>query len=137
MTRFLECGVLLRLYTMVMSGLYCFTALTQPETLSYRVAHANEFATNTMWGLGILALLGSIDLLVNDLMPAHYTIPRALRDRHLVSMAIALCFSVEMFTAVSYNFSKAILPFYAVYALMVPISAFTDVRKRFKPTQAC
>lgn len=130
--RVLDCGVLLRLYTMFASGLYAWAGITQTETLAFRVAHADSFATATMFGLAAFALLGIIDLIVNDLMPERFVIARALHDRHLVSMAIALSFAVQMFTCVRYHLPNAILPFYAMYVALVPASAFVDVHKRYK-----
>jgi len=132
MKRIFECGVLLRLYLLLMAGLYTVTALTQPETLAYSVAHMDRFTLVTMAGLGVFTLLGFIDLVVNDLMPDHYVIERALKDRHLVNMAIAGCFAVQMWTCAKYQLPGAILPFYGLQVLAVPASAFADVRKRFK-----
>jgi hypothetical protein len=137
MRRILECGVLLRLYTMTMSGLYAYTGLSQPETLTYAVAHADRFAHMTMYGLAALTVLGLADLVVNDLMPDRYVIARALHDRHLVSMAIAGCFAIQMSTCVRYGLPHAILPFYGAYVLLVPVSAFVDVRKRYKTNKDC
>lgn len=132
MTRLLECGVLLRLYTMFMSGLYAYTGLAQELSNTYRVAHADPFAYYTTVGLAVFALLGMIDMFVNDLLPARFVIARALHDRHLVNMAISCCFGILMWTCVKYNLPRAILPFYAVYAVLVPVAAFADVRRRFK-----
>jgi hypothetical protein len=137
MNRLMECGVLLRAYTMVMSALYAYTALTQSGTLTYAVAHADRFAHMTMYGLAVFATLGMIDLIINDVMPARFVLARALHDRHLVSMAIAGCFAVQMSTCVRYDLPGAILPFYGVYVLIVPVSAFVDVRKRYKNDKAC
>lgn len=137
MTRFLECGVLLRLYTMLMSGLYAYTGLTQADTITYRIAHANNTAQAVMVALAIFAFLGMVDVLVNDIMPERFVIKPALRDRHLVSMGVASCFGVQMWTCVKYGLPDAPLPFYAIYVVLVPISAFADVRKRFKPQTVC
>lgn len=132
MARLLECGVLLRIYTLLMSGLYAVTGLVQTKTLTYAVAHADRFATWTMYALGALAVLGLIDMLVNDLLPPRFVLARALHDRHLVHMGIAACFAIQMSTCVHYSLPLAILPFYAVYAVLVPAAAFADVRKRYK-----
>lgn len=137
MTRLLECGVLLRLYTMLISLLYCYTGLGVAGSQAYGIAHANNLAVISMGALGIFALLGTLDVLVNDILPEHYVIEPALRDRHLVSMGIAGCFGIQMWTCVKYGLPDAPLPFYAIYVVLVPISAFADVRKRFKPNQAC
>lgn len=136
MSRLLECGVLLRLYTMFMSGLYAYTGLAEELSNTYRIAHADSFAYYTTVGLALFAILGLIDLTVNDLMPARFVIARALRDRHLVNMAISCCFAVLMWTCVKYDLPSAILPFYGVYAVFVPVAAFADVRKRFKNNKA-
>jgi hypothetical protein len=132
MSRLFECGVMLRIYTMLMSGLYAYTGLAEELSNTYRVAHADQFAYTTTIGLAVLALLGLIDLFVNDLLPERFVIARALHDRHLVNMAISCCFGVLMWTCVKYDLPTAILPFYAVYAVFVPVAAFADVRKRFK-----
>ena len=137
MNRILECSILLRLYTMAASGLYAYTSLFEPMTLTYQVAHADRFAHMTMIGLAIFAALGAVDLIVNDLMPDRFVLARALHDRHLVSMAIAACFAVQMATSVHYNLSRAMLPFYCVYVLLVPMSAFADVHKRYKNKKGC
>lgn len=136
MKRLFECGVLLRVYTLFMSALYGYTCLNHPETIMYKVAHADDMAYWCAFGLVISAFLGFVDLLVNDIMPERFTIPRALKDRHLVLMAIPICFAVEMFTAVKYNQPLILLAYYGVYILMVPASAFTDVLKRHKK-KAC
>lgn len=132
MKRLFECGVLLRLFILTLASLYAYTGLTQPESLIHQVAHADRFTLGTMAALGIFTALGAIDLLVNDLLPERFVISHALHYRHLVNMAIAGCFAVQMWTCVKYDLPDAILPFYAVYVLFVPISAFADVRKRFK-----
>lgn len=136
MTRLFECGVLLRLYTMFMSGLYAYTGLVEELSNTYRVAHADQFAYWTTVALAVFALLGFIDLFVNDLLPVRFVIARALRDRHLVNMGISMCFAILMWTCVKYDLPSAILPFYAVYAVFVPVAAFSDVRKRFKNHKA-
>jgi hypothetical protein len=137
MKRILECGVLLRLYTMTISALYSYTALYRRDTLAYAVAHADRFAQMTMYGLAVFVVLGMIDLFINDVLPDQFVLSRALHDRHLVSMSIAGCFAVQMSTCVRYEMPYAILPFYAVYVLIVPVSAFVDVRKRYKNNKAC
>lgn len=137
MTRFLECGVLLRLYTMLMSGLYCYTGLFVTGSQAYGIAHANNLAFAAMAALGAFALVGAVDVFVNDILPDRYVIEHALRDRHLISMGMAGCFGIQMWTCVKYGLPDAPLPFYAIYVVLVPVSAFADVRKRFKPQQAC
>jgi hypothetical protein len=132
MTRIFECGVLLRLYILLQAGLYAFTALLQEETQAYLVAHADRFTLMTMFGLSAFTMLGFVDLVVNDLLPDRFVLSRALRDRHLVNMAIAVCFAVQMWTCVRYELPGAVLPFYALQVLAVPVSAFADVRKRYK-----
>lgn len=132
MNRLFECGVLLRIYTMLMSGLYAWNGLSQDGTIGFKVAHADQFSYLTMGALAIFAVLGTIDLLVNDILPERFVIARALHDRHLVNMGISACFAVQMWSCVKYDLPRAILPFYAAYALMVPAAAFADVRKRFK-----
>lgn len=132
MTRLFDCGVLLRIYTMLVSGLYAYTGLYQSTTLVYGVAHADEFSLITMKCLAVLAVLGSIDLTINDLLPARFVILRALHDRHLVHMGIAACFGIQMYTCVVHQLPRAVLPFYGIYALLVPIAAFADIRARYK-----
>jgi hypothetical protein len=132
MSRILECGVLLRVYTLFMAGLYAYAQLYAPETLMYAVAHTDDFALIMAWVLGACSILGFIDLVVNDVLPDRFVLARALHDRHLVLMAIPLCFAVQMFTAVKYDFPYIILAYYSVYIFMVPASAFTDLRKRYK-----
>lgn len=132
MKRLFECGVLLRVYTLFMSGLYAYTCLSHPETIMYAVAHSDAMAYWGALGLGVSAILGFIDLIVNDLMPERFKISRALKDRHLVLMAIPVCFAIEMFTAVRYGHPSILLAYYGVYILLVPASALTDINKRYK-----
>lgn len=132
MRRIFDCNVLLRIFILVQAGLFAETALVHPEAMVYQVAHADHFTLMTAGGLAIFTMLGVIDLAVNDLMPARFVLKRALRDRHLVNMAIALCFTVQLWTCVRYNLPHAVLPFYLVFILFVPLSAFADVRKRYK-----
>jgi hypothetical protein len=132
MKRLFECAVLLRVFILVQAGLFSYTAFEHPEALVYRVAHMDRFTLATMAGLAIFAVLGVVDLIVNDLMPERFVIKRALRDRHLVNMAMALCFAVQLWTCVRYQLPDAVLPFYVVFILFIPLSAFADVRKRYK-----
>lgn len=135
--RMLECGVILRIYTMVASSLYAWAGLTQEYTLTYAAAHANNTAFAAAIALAVLAVLGAIDVVVNDIMPDRYVIRPALRDRHLVSMGISVCFGVLMWTCVRNNLPLSLLPFYATYVVLVPASAFADVHKRFKNKKDC
>lgn len=132
MRRIFDCGVLLRVFILVQCALFVFTALVHPDTLVYQVAHSDRFTLMTMRGLGVLTVLGAVDLVVNDLMPDRFVIARALHDRHLVNMALAMCFAVQLWTCVRYQLSAAVVPFYLVYILFIPLSAFADVRKRYK-----
>ena len=132
MKRIFECGVLLRLFIVTLSGLSAYTGLAEPESLMFQVAHADRFTHLTMGALAIFTALGFVDLFVNDLLPDRFVIAHALRDRHLVNMAIAGCFAVQMWTCVRYGLPRAVLPFYAVYVVFVPVSAFADVHKRYK-----
>jgi hypothetical protein len=132
MRRIFDCNVLLRIYILVQAGLFAFTALVHQETLVYQVAHADRFTHMTMAGLVAFTVLGTVDLFVNDLMPDRFVIARALHDRHLVNMAMAMCFAVQLWTSVRYELSAAVIPFYVVHILFIPLSAFSDVRKRYK-----
>jgi hypothetical protein len=78
------------------------------------------------------AVLGLLDVIINDILPESYSLARALHDRHLVSMGLSLCFGVEVFTEVKYNLSYAALPFFIIYAVLIPATAFVDVVKRYK-----
>lgn len=134
--KLLECAVMLRVYAMLASFLYGATAITQPEALVYRIAHATDFGLWTMYAMVVFAVLGWVDVLVNDLMPDRFSIPRALHDRHLVSMGLSLCFCVQMFVEVRYQLPLAVFPFYLIYVVMIPLSAFADIQKRYKK-RAC
>jgi hypothetical protein len=132
MRRVFDCGVLLRVFILVQAGLFSYTALVHPDALVYQVAHADRFTLATMAGLAAFTVLGTVDLFVNDLMPDRFVLARALHDRHLVNMAMAMCFAVQLWTCVRYELSPAIVPFYVVFILFIPLSAFADVRKRYK-----
>jgi hypothetical protein len=128
--RFLECSVLLRVYTMLVAALYCYTSFNYPETIMYQVAHVDEFATFAMATLGALSVVGMVDMLINDVMPDKYIFLDALKTRHLVLMGIPICFAIQTFKCVTAGFSYAIIPFYLIYIVLVPLSAFVDVQKR-------
>jgi hypothetical protein len=132
MRRIFDCGVLLRVFILVQAGLFAFTALAHPGTLVYQVAHSDRFTLMTMCGLVAFVALGAVDLFVNDLLPDRFVIARALHDRHLVNMAMALAFAVQLWSAVRYELSAAVIPFYVTFILFIPLSAFADVRKRYK-----
>jgi hypothetical protein len=132
MRRIFDCGVLLRVFILVQAALTAYMALVHPDTLVYQVAHADRFTLMTMGGLAAFTALGAVDLFVNDLLPDRFVIARALHDRHLVNMAMAMCFAVQLWTCVRYELSPAVAPFYVVYILFIPLSAFADVRKRYK-----
>ena len=126
----LECSILLRVYTMLVSGLYYYTSFNYPDTIMYKVAHVDEFATFAMAIIGALAIVGMIDTLINDIMDERFTFMHALKTRHLVLMGIPICFAVQIFKCVSAELSYAILPYYLIYIVLVPLSAFIDVQKR-------
>ena len=130
MKRLLECSVLLRMYTMLMSLLYCYTSFNHSETIMYQVAHVNTFASITMGVMGVLAVIGMIDILINDLLPDSFVFLKALQTRHLVLMGIPICFAVQISTCIEADISYAVLPFYLIYTVLVPLSAFVDVHKR-------
>jgi hypothetical protein len=132
MKRLFECGVLLRVYTMFMSGLYGYTSLNHPETIMYKVANADAMGKWAALTLLVCSFFGFVDLIVNDLMPDKFVILRALKDRHLVMMLIPICFSIEMFNTVRYGYPLILLVYYSVYVVIVPMSTFADINKRYK-----
>ena len=132
-----ECSIMLRAYMMLSAALYAITGITQPETLIYRIANHDKTALAAMYVMGVFAVLGMIDLVVNDLLPDRFVIRRALHDRHLVSMGLSLCFAVQMFTTVRNGLPLSTVPYYALYAVFIPLSAFADVHRRFKNKKVC
>lgn len=133
----IECSTMLRAYMMLSAALYAVTAITQPETLLFKIANHDATALGAMYLMGLFAVLGMIDLVVNDLMPERFVIRRALQDRHLVNMGLSLCFAVQMFTTVRYELPLSAMPYYALYAVFIPLSAFADVQRRFKNKKGC
>jgi hypothetical protein len=125
--------VLLRIYTKVIAALYAYTGLTQSHTMVYQVAHADPVGIWGMYALAIFAVVGAVDLIVNDIMPARYVLEEALNYRHFVSMGIAGGFAVEMWVCVKFSMPLSILPFYAIYVVMIPAAALADVHQRYKP----
>jgi hypothetical protein len=132
MKRILSCAVLLRLYVLIMSALYGWAMIFQPETLIYRIANATDFSSFAAYAMVIFAALGLVDVFVNDILPEGFRLLRALHDRHLVSMGLSVCFGIQLFTTVKCELPYAAMPFFAVYALLIPVSAFVDVQKRYK-----
>ncbi len=132
MKRLLNYAVLFRIYIVLVAGLYGITALFQPETLVYQVAHADAFSEFVMLGLCALAVFSAFDVIINDVLPEPFVMRTALHDRHLLNMAIAGCFATQMWTCAKYGFDKSVLPFYGLQVLLIPISAFTDVQKRYR-----
>ena len=132
MRRIFDCGVLLRVFILVQAALTAYMAFAHADTLVYQVAHADRFTLMTMGGLVAFTALGVVDLVVNDLLPDRFVLARALHDRHLVNMAMAMAFAVQLWSCVRYELSAAVIPYYVVYILFIPLSAFADVRKRYK-----
>lgn len=129
--RLLDIPVLFRIYTVIVAGLYGLTSLLQPETLIYQVAHADDFSKLVMFGLCVLTVISAIDVTINDLLPNRFVIRKALQERHLINMAITVCFAVQMWTCAKYGVSKYLLPFYGIQVILIPIAAFFDVHKRY------
>lgn len=132
MRRIFDCQVLLRVFILVQAGLFAYTGLREPDAMVFHVAHADRFTLMTMAGLALFTVLGVVDLVINDLLPERFVLQRALRDRHLVNMSMAMCFAVQMWTCARYEMPHAPIPFYVVQIVFIPLSAFADVRKRYK-----
>lgn len=132
MTNIFKCGVLMRVYILYTAGMYSIGQLFQPNTIMYRVAHSDEISQMAAVALGICAVLGFIDLLINDLLPEKFILLRALKDRHLIMMFIPICYAIQMYTVVKYYDSHIILLFYGAHVVLTPLSVISDLRTRYK-----
>ena len=131
----LSADILFRIFVVFTAGIYGSTALFQPETLIYQVAHADAFSELIMFSLCLLTIIGAVDVGVNDLLPERFVAKRTLKERHLINMAITLCFAVQMWTCVKYGLPRSILPFYGLLVVLIPIAAFIDIQKRYRFTK--
>lgn len=128
----ISADILFRIFTVFTAGIYGLTALYQPETLIYQVAHADSFSKLVMVSLCVLTIIGAFDVIINDLLPERFVIHKTLKERHLINMAITVCFAVQMWTCVKYGLSKSVLPFYGILVVLIPIAAFIDIQKRYR-----
>jgi hypothetical protein len=129
--KLLQCNVMIRLFFMLQALVVGSSAAWGRGTLAYQIAHFNASGMAAALLMMVCGVLGLVDLVVNDLMPDRFVIKYALRDRHLVNMVLSLCYCMLMFVAARYSFPIALLPYYGLSAVFIPLAAFADVHKRF------
>jgi CBS domain containing-hemolysin-like protein len=78
-----------------------------------------------------LSILGLVDTLINDILPKRIKLKHALKIRHYVIMALAICYWVLILNSVSYRFNLAIIYYFGIQAIVLPLAAIEDVICRY------
>ena len=85
------------------------------------------------YGMILLATVGVIDTVVNDVLPDRFRWRFALNLRHFGLMACCVCYLMLIFLLTQSTLSWWVLPNYAVPAAFFAWNAFTDIRRRYGP----
>ncbi len=112
----------------VVSG---YMAMYEPRSLMHLVASSMEGAVL----IALLALVGVatlIDALVNDFLPARFHWRVAVRQRHLLLMAMAFCYVAQLYVAFLYLRSSGLLLHYLWNVVAIVAVAFFDAHQRSK-----
>lgn len=104
-----------------------------PETrVGELVAATGNFGWFNVMALAMLASLGILDVLVNDFMPARYTLAGVYRRRHLLFMAMAITSAtLSGVVAAGYGWAPILLRYW-LDALCASVLAFLEMFARHK-----
>ncbi len=124
---------LVRLYVALSVLANVLIICTEPQALAHRVvAMSGSSGWLCVGALGLLACLALVDVVVNDLLPAHINLPFARRWRHLVYMLLALgLVSITGVIVSAVGMTTLLLAFWLDAAVSVAI-AFFDLFSRHR-----
>jgi len=108
-----------------------YMALYESRSLMYLVATTVEGA---VWIL-LLSMVGAamlIDAIINDFMPGRFRWLVALRQRHFLLAALALCYLAQLYVAFIYLRSPGLLIHYLWNVFAIMGVAFFDAHQRSK-----
>ena len=94
-------------------------------------------ATREFNGLGFIVLLMAffgacivVDVLINDVMPAKYRWPKALKHRHLLLSILGICYVAQPFVGAMSNKYYPLTEYCIWNALIIYLASFLDAKKR-------
>lgn len=122
---------LARLLVASNSILACMLFLQEPEwVLNQAIDRAGVTGHIAVMALVALGVLAVVDVLVNDLLPDHYSLHCAMKYRHTIYMLISLgCLSL-IFVLVKSQAPSAAVIHYGMVAFTATMLAVFDVRDR-------
>jgi uncharacterized protein (DUF58 family) len=131
--KLLHCSVLLRLFILVLTASTWSLGILTGRSLVYELAHTtNWLAWASVWLMLPLAVLGLADVFINDILPDSWISHRALRDRHLVHIGIALCFAVQTYIAADHGYPLTLMLYDTIFIVFITLSAVSDIKHRFE-----
>lgn len=124
--------VILRTYITASVLMTILTALYEPSSIYYQIFTVTHIDHGFLWSLGIICILTSLDLIINDFLPDKYKLMIIYHNRHILYMMLALgMFSISaVITAV--NGSTFYLGRLWIDGLMAAIVAILDIFARHK-----
>ena len=129
----LKSNVLLRLVLKLFALITFYFGLFIEDALLYKIANTTDWMGYwSMVAVLPLSLFGLIDILVNDLLPDHFTNTPGLQFRHLVLGGLAVLFAIQIYTCARHGFSLASMAYYMLFVVFLPLSAMADMVLRFR-----
>lgn len=124
---------LVRLYVALSVLCTVLIICTEPNSLVHQVVAATGVhGWACVIALGVLASLALVDVVVNDLLPAHINVPLARRWRHLVYMLLAMgLVSITGVIAAGVGMTPLLLTFWLDAGVATAI-AFFDLFSRHR-----
>lgn len=119
----------LRIYLCFSTLVVALISLAAPTSLNARlIAQSGASGLVVSWLLGCFALIGLADALINDILPARFTIPLALQHRHLgyigiASLNVAFLYAMARSDAVTWLAAR-----YALDATFCTLVAWGHIR---------
>lgn len=130
----MHAGSLFRIFTGGIALLAWFMAVYEPRSLSSELATVVDGFVLTVL-LGVLGAMSIIDAVVNDIMPKKYHWRVALRQRHFILVAMAFCYSAQLYVAFYHLRSTGLLLYCLWNAFCLVAVAFVDAVQRSKDTR--
>ena len=101
-----------------------------PESTIGNLLEGNSFVGIAVF---VLASIGIVETIINDVLPEKYHWEFALNIRHLALMVCCGFFLMLVFLLTQSEISNLVLPYFVIVAFFLAWNAFMDIRRRFGP----
>lgn len=126
-----RCGSVFRVYMGGSAIISWYMAMFEPRSLAYLAAASTE-GEMLYWLLLATGVAALADAIINDFLPERFRWRSAVRQRHMILVAMAFCYMAMLYVALLYLRSSGLLFQFLWNVATIMVVAFLDAHQRKK-----